>query len=144
MTFDDPKLSILRCSINSMNANAYPHRLEDEYKAKIGQPCTDFGEECLRKLQGYSGDYTEEELANEYCIDLIRRFLSEYFAQVSRESAVTICNILMIADPLNGGRIELLRNVPELAFSAFGFADGWNKRHPEEKPIRKNPGDYIV
>lgn len=63
---------------------------------------------------------------------------SRYFASVSRETAVAICNMLG-----DFGKISIHDAVPELSYNGFRFMTAWNRANPEQDEIQAPAGIEI-
>lgn len=73
---------------------------------------------------------TEEDAAEDAYWAIVKRCEAMYLAPITRDRAVVIanaitpCGVLHLAD--------------DVEFTDEGFADAWNKAHPDEDPISRN------
>lgn len=73
---------------------------------------------------------TPEEDAHNAIMREIRRL---YFHDISRASALAVCNVLGEA-----GELIPFPGLPEFRFNAWTFKDTWNETHPDEARITVN------
>lgn len=64
---------------------------------------------------------------------IMREIQRLYFRDISRASALAVCNVLGEA-----GELIPFPDLPDFRFNAWAFADGWNEAHPDEAKIKTN------
>lgn len=73
---------------------------------------------------------TEEDAAEDAHWEIVKRCKALYLAPITRDRAVVIANSITYCG--------ILHLADDVEFTDEGFAEAWNKAHPDENPISRS------